>query len=68
MCAEWQEWMFHRYRDEPLDDRRMEAGWREVQAEERRSAKLGATDDAREEAAEAARQAAKAAALKKRRL
>lgn len=46
----------------------MEAGWREVQAEERRSTKLGAADDAREEAAEAARQAAKGAALKKRKL
>ena len=57
-----------RYRDEPFDDRRMEMSWREVQAEERRSAKLGAADDAREEAAEAARQIAKASAHKKRKM
>ena len=34
----------------------------DVQAEERRSERVGAADDRREEAAEAARQAAKAAA------
>ena len=44
----------------------MEVGWQAMQAEERRSAKLGAADDAREDAAEAARVAIKAAALRKR--
>lgn len=38
----------------------MEADWRTIQAEERRSAKLGRTEDDVAEAEEAARQRAKA--------
>ena len=45
-----------RFADERFDDRRMEVGWAAVQAEERRSARLGRDDDAAAEAQERARQ------------
>lgn len=44
----------------------MIAGWKSIQAEERKSAKMGRTDDEKAEAEELARQKAKAAAKKKR--
>ena len=50
-----------RYREDPADDRRMEASWQEMQSEERRSAKLGRAADKQAEIEEAARVAAKAA-------
>jgi hypothetical protein len=49
-----------KYQDDWADDRRMEASWEQLQAEERRSARMGRAEDAREEAEEARRLAAKA--------
>lgn len=55
-----------RFKDERFDDRSMEADWKSIQAEERRSAKMGRTEDEKAEMEELARQRAKAAAKKKR--
>ena len=51
----------HRFKDEKFDDRSMEADWRTIQAEERRSLRMGRTEDEKAEAEELARQKAKAA-------
>jgi len=56
-----------RFAKEDLVDRSMEADWRAIQAEERRSARLGRGEDERAEQEELARQRAKAAAKKKAR-
>lgn len=56
----------HRFKDEK-DDRSMEADWRSIQAEERRSARLGRSEDERAEHEELARQKAKAAKKKAKR-
>ena len=48
------------------DDRGMEASYQEMQAEERRSKRLGREEDARAEAEEAAHNAAKASRKKQR--
>jgi hypothetical protein len=45
----------------------MEASWNELQAEERKSLRMGRAEDEREEAEEAKRLAAKAAAKKRKR-
>jgi len=56
-----------KFAKEDLVDRSMEADWRAIQAEERRSARLGRGEDERAEQEELARQRAKAAAKKKAR-
>jgi hypothetical protein len=53
-----------KYKDSFFDDRRMEASAAEIQAEERRSARIGRTEDEREAEAEARRVAAKEAKKK----
>lgn len=55
-----------RFKNERFDDRSMEADWKSIQAEERKSARMGRTEDEKAEAEELARQKAKAAAKKKR--
>ena len=55
-----------RYKNERFDDRSMEADWKSIQAEERRSAKMGRSEDEKAELEELARQKAKAAAKKKK--
>ena len=50
-----------RFKDERFDDRSMEADWRSIQAEEKRSARLGRTEDEKAELEELAHQKAKAA-------
>ncbi len=54
-----------RFKDESFDDRSMEADWKSIQAEERRSAKMGRGEDEKAEAEELARQKSKAAAKKR---
>lgn len=52
-----------RFQDERFNDREMEASWAQIQAEEKRSARLGRREDdeaLEDEEAEAARLAAKA--------
>lgn len=44
-----------RFLDEHFDDRRMEVGWSAIEAEERRSARLGRDADGKAEAEERAR-------------
>lgn len=51
-----------RFKNERFDDRSMEADWKSIQAEERRSAKMGRSEDEKAELEELARQKAKAAA------
>ena len=53
-----------RYANERDDDRSMEASWQQIQAEERRSARMGRSEDERAEAEEARRIAAKQAKKK----
>ncbi|KAI8467424.1 MAG: hypothetical protein J3K34DRAFT_430614 [Monoraphidium minutum] len=55
-----------KYRDEWGDDRRMEASWGQLQAEERRSARLGRAEDAAAEEEEARRLGAKAGRKRRR--
>ena len=55
-----------RFKDERFDDRSMQADWKSIQAEERRSARLGRSEDEKAELEELARQKVKAAAKKKR--
>jgi hypothetical protein len=55
-----------KYKDSFFDDRRMEASAAEIQAEERRSARIGRTEDEKEAEAEARRMAAKEAKKKGR--
>lgn len=50
-----------RFKDERLDDKSMEADWRTIQAEEKRSLRLGRSEDEKAEVEELARQKAKAA-------
>jgi len=50
-----------------FDDRLMEASWNEVQAEERKSLRMGRAEDEKAEAEEARRMAEKAAAKKRKR-
>ena len=55
-----------RFKNERFDDRSMEADWKSIQAEERRSARMGRSEDEKAEAEELARQRSKATAKKKR--
>ena len=55
-----------RFKDD-YDDRLMEASWNEVQAEERKSLRMGRDEDEKAEAEEARRMAEKAAAKKRKR-
>ena len=57
---------FFRYKDE-RDDKSMEADWRSIQAEERKSSRMGRTEDEKAEAEELARIKAKAAKKKAKR-
>lgn len=54
-----------KYRDELYDDRKMEAGYDEILAEERRSMRLGRQEDELEEEAEFRRQLEKKKRLRK---
>ena len=53
-----------RFKKEDLDNRSMEADWKSIQAEEKRSARLGRGEDEKAEQEELERQRAKAAAKK----
>lgn len=55
-----------RFANERFDDRSMEASWQQIQAEERRSARMGRSEDEKAEQEELQRLATKAAKKFKR--
>lgn len=54
-----------RFANERYDDRSMEANWQQIQAEERRSTRMGRSEDEKAEQEEVRRVAAKKAAKTK---
>ncbi|KXZ50048.1 hypothetical protein GPECTOR_18g29 [Gonium pectorale] len=56
-----------RYRDDPFDDRTMEASWRQVEAEEKRSERMGRMEDELAEEEEERRRKEKLRKIKKQR-